>query len=84
MTAPANPPSWAERARYMTVIGRLQRELSRELDRVQVGADTTPALAEALGAVVTARDGYHRDVRMAVIDARAEAEIAARGGTMEP
>lgn len=62
---PAAPPSWADRAAYMRVIGRLQRELSRELDRVQPGQEPSTVLLERLSDVYDARQRYYRACRVA-------------------
>jgi hypothetical protein len=83
----ARPPSWDERAAYMRVIGELQRELGRELDRAQPGALPGDALPGLLERVAQARDRYLADVRMAEIDGNTDALLAAIGrteGTMEP
>lgn len=71
---PAAPelPSWPARAAYMTAIGRLQRELSRELDRVQPGGRPSAVLLSCLEDAKTARLAYAR------------ACSSPREGTMEP
>lgn len=51
---------WKEQAEYVTILMHLKNEVNRELDQVQVGAETRPEFLQALVDTQIASRKYER------------------------